>query len=188
VDAPLNLEALMERYVDGDSKAFDALYRALRPPLLACLRRWLRDEARTEDAFQATLMKLHRSRDRYIRGAPVLPWCVTIARNVALDALRLRAAKDQALAQEDAERIANPEPAAWSEADDAEVVAAVREAIEALPPLTREVVKLHKLEGRHMAEIAELLGIKPGAARVRAHRGYKELARRLVGLRSRARG
>ena len=35
-----------------------------------------------------------------------------------------------------------------------------------------------------MAEVAEILGIKEGAARVRAHRGYKALAKLLLGFRA----
>src|SRR5690606_37424729 len=49
----------------------------------------------------------------------------------------------------------------------------VRAAIEQLPPGQREVVKLHKLRGMSMADIAQRLGVRPGALRVRAHRAYK---------------
>jgi RNA polymerase sigma-70 factor (ECF subfamily) len=176
----------MERYVDGDEKAFERLYEALKPALLATLRRWLRDPTRVEDAFQVSLLKIHHSRARYQRGAPVLPWCVTIARNVALDQLRAATVASR-LVSDQAALDAAPDPKSgpeWTDADGAEVIEAVRAAIDELPPGTREIVRQHKLEGKDMAEIAAQLGIKPGAARVRAHRGYKELAKRLIGLRS----
>ncbi len=173
----------MERYVDGDARAFDALYAALRAPVHAGLRRWLKVEAQVEDAFQTTLLKLHSSRARYRRGAPLLPWVMTIARNVALDHLRSRVSKEQALDQDVAEAI--PDEGAhdvWSEADEREVIAAVQAALESLPPATQEVIRLHKLEGQAMAEVATQLGIREGAARVRAHRGYKVLAKELLGF------
>lgn len=174
----------MERYVDGDAAAFDELYAIVRPPIVASLRRWLKQTHLVEDALQITLLKLHASRDRYKRGAPVLPWVLTIARNVALDRLRSKASKEQSLEPEAAERIVAEDTIRWGDNDEQEVIAAVRDAIEQLPAATRDVVRMHKLEGKTMSEVAEQLGIKEGAARVRAHRGYKALARLLFGFRS----
>ncbi|MCA9550334.1 MAG: RNA polymerase sigma factor [Myxococcales bacterium] len=183
----LSLEALMERYVDGDVAAFDALFRQLKGPLASSLRRWLKTEDKVDDALQITLLKVHGSRERYKRGAPVLPWVLTIARNVALDHLRSRAARDRNLDEEETARIPDSrdiEALAWRVEDEREVIAAVQAALEQLPESSREVVRLHKLEGRPMSEVAEILGIKEGAARVRAHRGYKSLAKALLGFRS----
>ncbi len=170
-----SLEALMQRYVDGDARAFDALYELLAPAMRASLRRWLRTDDRVDDAFQQAVLKMHNARARYRRGAPVMPWALTIARNVAMDRLRTKK-REAPLDAEAAESIPAPEESGWSEADENEVVAAVREAVETLPPSLREVVRLHKIEGKAMAEVAAELGIKEGAARVRAHRGYKALA------------
>jgi RNA polymerase sigma-70 factor (ECF subfamily) len=104
---------------------------------------------------------------------------------VALDHLRSKVSKERQLDEEQAARIPDERPAFdWSQEDEKEVIHAVRTAIEALPPASREVVRLHKLEGRPMAEVAEILGIKEGAARVRAHRGYKALARLLLGFKT----
>ena len=182
------LETLMERYVDGDVAAFDTLYALIRPAVQASLRRWLRTDDQVADAFQVTLMKLHASRERYRRRAPVLPWVLTIARNVALDRLRSKASKELSLQPEAAEQIPDEQAdLRWGHDDEAEVIRAVRDAVEQLPPSSREVVRLHKLEGKAMSEVAEALGIKEGAARVRAHRGYKALARLLFGLKSQRR-
>ena len=180
------LEHLMERYADGDPRAFDLLFVEIEGPVRGSLRRWLRTDDKVDDAFQTTLLKLHASRARYRRGAPVLPWVLTIARNVALDYLRSRVAKEKSLDDETAARIPDQqeEPALWRQEDEREVTLAVQNAVDQLPASSRQVVRLHKLEGRSMAEVAEILGIKEGAARVRAHRGYKALARLLSGFRS----
>lgn len=177
----------MERYVDGDVAAFDALFRQVKGPLASSLRRWLKTDDKIDDALQITLMKIHGSRARYKRGAPVLPWILTIARNVALDHLRSRAARDRSLDETESARIPDThdvEALTWAAEDEREVIAAVQAALEQLPESSREVVRLHKLEGRPMSEVAEILGIKEGAARVRAHRGYKSLAKLLLGFRS----
>lgn len=178
------LERLMERYADGDVAAFDALYAALERPVRSALGRWIRQDDRIDDALQQTLLKVHASRQRYVRGAPVLPWVLTIARNVAIDSLRSAAVRrERSLDEEKAAQIADDREPTWSEADAESVVAAVREAVAELPASARDVVRMHKLEGRTMAAIAEVLGIKEGAVRVRAHRGYRALAERLLGPR-----
>lgn len=183
-DAP-DLQALMERYVDGDEAAFASLYEQLKAPLRRTLARWLREPARVDDALQVTLLKIHSNRARYRRGAAVLPWVLTIARHVALDDLRKDKRRPRSLDAEHLESIPAPAGPDWSEADEREVIDAVRAAVAELPPSSREVVRMHKLEGRSMAEVAETLGIKEGAARVRAHRGYKALGKLLLGFRAR---
>lgn len=175
----------MELYVDGDEAAFDELYEAIRPALVSTLKRLQKTDDRVADALQRTLLRLHASRHRYRRGHPVLPWVLTIARHVALDDLRARAQRDVPLSAEDAARIPASVPEAEATGAEAEIILAVNEALKQLPEGTREVVRQHKLEGRAMSEIAEALGLKEGAVRVRAHRGYKSLAKLLVGFKTR---
>lgn len=172
----------MLRYVDGDRKAFDRLHSQLEPRIRATLRRWLRSDAAVDDALQVTLLKIHTARHRYRRDAPVLPWVLTIARHVAVDELRRPGRREAPLDPEALQQIPGPSEIDWNEDDERAVMEAVRAAIEDLPESSREVVRLHKLDGRSMAEVAEQLGIKEGAARVRAHRGYKALAKRLIGF------
>lgn len=172
----------MERYVDGDEAAFGALYAQIEAPIRRTLMRWLKNPARVDDGFQVTLLKIHHNRHRYRRGAAVLPWVLTIARHVALDDLRKDKSRPRSLDEEMLRVLPAPEGPDWDEEDEREVIAAVRAAIEELAPSAREVVRMHKLEGLSMAEVASQLGIKEGAARVRAHRGYKALARGLLGF------
>lgn len=56
----------------------------------------------------------------------------------------------------------------------------VRQAVGQLPTSQREVVERHWLEGRPCAEVAERAGVSVGAARVGAHRGYRQLRARPV--------
>jgi RNA polymerase sigma-70 factor (ECF subfamily) len=51
----------------------------------------------------------------------------------------------------------------------------IEDALQQLPPDQREAVILSKVEGWSFEEIAELRGIRVGAARIRAHRGYEKL-------------
>ena len=59
----------------------------------------------------------------------------------------------------------------------------VRQAIDALPPDEREVVRLQHLEGLTHVEIAERMGIPAGTVKSRSHRAHQRLAVALSALR-----
>lgn len=169
-----NLIESMGSYVDGDMAGFEAVYRTLYGVVRGNLRRWAGDDL-AEDLAQQTFMKLHQNRERYQIGAPVSPWVLTIARNLATDALRRRGRQRVRLTAEGE----LPEPGVMSTEtprdEQQATIDAVRAAVGALPDGQREVVQLHKLEERSFDEVAGSLGIRTGAARVRAHRAYARL-------------
>lgn len=170
----------MERYADGDPAGFDVVYRELAPVVRRCLIRWVGDPHLAGDLVQETFLRVHRARGRYRSGAPVGPWVLTIARRLSIDALRKKGRAKVRLTREGD----LPEPPAVPEDEPTPqwMLQEVRDAIAALPESQRAVVGMHKLEGRPMAEVAEILGISEGAARVRAHRGYKRLRLTLAGI------
>lgn len=170
----------MGRYADGDARAFDEVYRALAPVVLRCQIRWVGDRSLAEDLTQQTFLRVHKARDRYRPGAPVGPWVLTIARRLSIDALRKRGTRKDMLTREGE----LPEITSPVEEDETptELIEALKQAINELPEGQRAVVAMHKLEGKPLAEVAAILGIKEGAARVRAHRGYNRLRARLVGM------
>lgn len=190
------LHEIMERYVDGDQAAFAQLHHALEPKVRSRLSRLIRDASTVDDLIQLTFLRGHAARERFASlpdraDRAVEGWYLAIARNVALDHLRHNYRRDRRhdtlLAKGDTAGIGIPEaPVTAEEArisieSREEVARRVREAIEHLPPSQREVVTLHKLRGMSMAEIADRLGVRPGALRVRAHRAYKSLTALLAG-------
>lgn len=179
------LSDAMGRYADGDAAAFQEVYRMLAPAVTGCLRRWVGDPQLAADLTQETFLRVHRARDRYRRGAPPGPWVLTIARRQAIDALRRKgSARDRLTADGVVRDVAAPTP---DEPTPEWLLQEVRDAVSALPAGQRAVVAMHKLEGRSMAEVAVALGIREGAARVRAHRGYERLRLLLGGVRTKER-
>lgn len=190
------LYALMDRYCDGDPRAFHQLHAALTPRLRGFLIKLVRDESTADDLVQLTFLKAHLARDRFcVQGqdpdGSVRGWYFAIARNAALDHLRQQGRRRRREAEspgaeadaELADEGASLEQLALAREHEQAVIERIREALAQLPPGQREVVELHKLEGLSMAEVAARLDIREGAARVRAHRGYKALARMLkVGM------
>ncbi len=169
------LESLMERYVDGDAAAFDALYLQLSPKLFGYLLRLTRHRERAEDLLQITFSKIHRARGSYLRGAPLLPWVLAIARRSFYD--ERRAAKSRT---EDLSRDGSlPEPRQEPNGVPNDVSEALEQALDAMPETYREAIQLTKLTGLSVSEAADVLGTSSTAVKLRVHRGYNFLRKEL---------
>ena len=175
---------LMRKYCDGDASAFRELYALLAPRLLGYLAKMARDRALAEDLLQQTFLKLHRARAAYVRGADPVPWLYAIAHRTFIDETRrkkraiVRPAGDDDLPEAPATITGEPAGSA-PEAADPELTKAALDALAELPEPQREAVVLVKLEGKSIAEAAEIAGTTVGAMKVRAHRGYEALREKL---------
>ncbi len=178
---------LMERYCDGDVVAFRMLYQVLAPRLLGYLARMTRDRAVADDLLQQTFLKVHRSRAAYVRGADPTPWIYAIAHRTFLDEARRTKRAVVSVSREDdlpevrAQITGEADGSAAEPGPDPELAKAALAALDTLPPQQREAVVLTKLDGKSIAEAAEIAGTTPGAMKVRAHRGYVALRKALGG-------
>ena len=169
---------LMSRYCDGDASAFRELYAAVAPKLYGYLVKMARSKAVADDLLQQTFLKVHRARAAYVRGADPLPWIYSIAHRTFLDVVRAGKRAKVGVADDEL-----PDIAAASEESgpDPELLAAALDALSELPEQQREAVVLTKLEGKSVAEAAAIAGTTVGAMKVRAHRGYEALRKKLEG-------
>ena len=177
---------LMQRYCDGDAGAFRELYALVAPRLLGYLLKMARERSIADDLLQQTFLKVHRARGAYVRGADPLPWIYSIAHRTFIDHARKH--KRAVVRVGEAEELPEVAAAITGESDDRrdedradpELVSATLDALAELPAQQREAVVLTKLDGRTVAEAAEIAGTTIGAMKVRAHRGYEAL-RKLLG-------
>lgn len=175
ISAASRTEELMEAYVDGNPDAFELLYRRLSPILFGYLLRLTRQRERAEDLLQVTFSKVHKARGSYLRGAPVLPWVLAIARRSFLDERRHASSRTEDLSSD-----GNlPEPRAEDAAVPADLSAALEHALDDLPEGYREAIQLTKISGLSLAEAAEVLGTTETAVKLRVHRGYTQLRKEL---------
>ncbi len=166
---------IMARYQAGDASAFDALFEAVSPRVLPYLMRSTGERAQAEDVLQEVFLNVHRARATYRPGAPVLPWIFAIARHAA--ASRARAAWRK---REEAREDLSDLPAAAPEEDPEDPrMEAIEAAISELPEAQREVVMMLKVSGLSLAEVARATGSTVGAVKLRAHRAYEALRKKL---------
>jgi RNA polymerase sigma-70 factor (ECF subfamily) len=177
---------LMAQYCDGDASAFRALYALVAPRLLGYLMKMARERAIAEDLLQLTFLKLHRARPAYVRGADPLPWIYSIAHRTFLDEARrlkravVRVGEGDELPEQQADLRGEAADRRDEPRADPELVKAALDALAGLPAQQREAVVLTKLDGKSVAEAAEIAGTSVGAMKVRAHRGYEAL-RKILG-------
>ncbi len=171
-------QAAMAAYAAGDDRAFDALFDAFAPRLLAFLRRGFADASIADDLLQVPFQRVHAARASYHRGSPVRPWLFTIAARVRIDELRRRY-RIPPMASDDALDSVPAGPSTEPTFEQDNRARLVREAVDALPESQRTVVHLHRFENLTFAQIAAVLNVKEGAIRVRAFRAYEVLRARL---------
>ncbi len=177
--ADSTLEELMQSYVDGDPVAFDELYRRVARALYSYLMRLTRERSRAEDLLQVTFIKVHRARGSYIKGAPLMPWLLAIARRAFLDERRMKKSRYEDLSHDGKvpERTEAQEPLADDVSD------ALALALEELPENYREAIQLTKITGLSLSEAADVLDTTPTAVKLRVHRGYNIMREKIENLR-----
>ncbi len=158
----------------GDRVAYDRLLRSLLPLLRSFVRRQVADPSAGEDLVQEVLLSIHRARHTFHPERPFAPWWRAIARNAIVDWLRTRGRRrEQGL---DGVEVVAETP---FEPGEETLSPALVQALEMLPPNQRQAVELIHVHGLSVAEAADRVGVSAGALKVRAHRGYRALRKRL---------
>jgi len=162
----------------GDERAFAVLWRDLQPAVLRYFRVAAGEAA--EDLAADTWVSVIRSRGRF-RGdeRAFRAGVFTVARHRAID-WRRRAARRPTVSvpvEALAERPAPDDPVA--QVLEGRSTRAALALVAELPADQAEVVALRVLGGLDVAEVARIVGKRPGTVRVLAHRGLRRLARRV---------
>ncbi|MFE7117572.1 RNA polymerase sigma factor [Streptomyces sp. NPDC057654] len=165
----------------GDETAFRTVYRSVQPRLLGYLRT-LVGEPDAEDVASEAWLQIARDLGRFRGDADRFRgWAARIARNRALDHIRLRGRRPA---------IGGDESELESRAADADTAGEALESlgtgrafalIAQLPQDQAEAVVLRVVVGLDAKSAAGVLGKRPGAVRTAAHRGLRRLAELVTG-------
>lgn len=164
----------------GDDEAFRTVYRALQPPLLRYLT-VLVGVADAEDMASEAWSQAFRDLDRFNGGADGFRgWVTTIGRNRALDHLRRNSRRP--VSDQPVEDLVDLPDSADVELDTLGRVnsEAILALIAALPREQAEAIMLRTVLGFDAPTSARILGKRPGAVRAAAHRGLKQLAKKIA--------
>ncbi len=151
--------ALMERLIQKDAGALEALYDRHSRAVYSLVLRILQQAASAEEIVQDIFLQLWRNARQYqsARG-PLLPWLLTVARNRALDRLRLKGERQRRREDTlDLQPVAVCAPNLEAQIDRDRRAARVRALIRALPAQQQKAIELAFFEGLSHSEIAEKL-------------------------------
>jgi RNA polymerase sigma factor (sigma-70 family) len=167
-DAPIGCadRELLARFVAGDEAAFAALLDRHGPMVAGNARRLLRDDHLAEDVLQATFLALVRHARSIRHRDHLAGWLLAVARRLAL----AQAARER---REDC----SPRDA---DAGRDELLQALDEELDRLPPRVRLPLILCYLEGRTRDEAAAQLGWSVSTLRRRLDQGRALLEARLT--------
>jgi RNA polymerase sigma factor (sigma-70 family) len=152
-------DALLAQIAGGDMRALEALYRRMRVQVFAVALAVAGDRATAEDVVQDTFVRIYSAAPRYRPGSRARAWMLTIARHLALDAVRRRA-------REPVSGIAGRSAAAPAGEPDG-IRLDVVNALLQLGQVDRQIVVLHDMAGLTHAEVAAELQLPAGTVRWR---------------------
>lgn len=168
--------ALVERCLAGERTAERELFRRERARVHATLFRVLGANRDMEDLLQEAFLEVFRSLGRYRAEAKLATWIDRITVRVAFRYLaQKRPAAAPLSAVPDAPSGDAPPD---SRAQAREGVRRLYAALARLTPAARVAFALHVIEGRPLAEVAQLVGSSLIATKVRIWRAQRELERR----------
>jgi RNA polymerase sigma-70 factor (ECF subfamily) len=151
--------ALVQRLLQRDVSAFEELYDRHSRMVYGLVLRILQQAGTAEEVVQDVFLQLWRNAAQYDRTrGPFLPWLLTLARNRALDQLRLKSER-QRRREEQADELPPvvSAPDFESGLDVKRRAAQVRELMAGLLPQQKRAIELAYFEGLSHSEIAAKL-------------------------------
>lgn len=177
-EADARLSEALDAARDGDQNAFATIYRDTQPRLLRYARTLVGQDA--DDATAEAWLQIARDLRGFVGDIGAFRgWAVVIVRNRALDQLRAASRRPSTPTGIDPPEKAGTDHTADTVAETLSTEAALA-LIATLPRDQAEAVLLRAVVGLDAATAGAVLGKRPGAVRVAAHRGLRTLGRRLA--------
>jgi len=158
---------------DGDKKAIALVFENYGSLLLNVIKRVIKDEMMAEEVLQKVLLKVWRNASQFTsQKGSLFTWLVTIARNAAIDQTRT---KDFRLSKESEQSVELVSIYEKAEENDQIEKMYVRQLLNQLPEMQKNLIDLSYFQGFSHKEIAENLGMPLGTVKSRIRLAIKHL-------------
>jgi len=184
-------EALIERTLTGDVRAFEALVTQHYGQVYAFACRMVGAEA-AEDVAQDVFLRVYRALPSYRGDASFTTWLYRITHNTCLDyRRRQRRERERSLSLDGTAGSEEAAPLEWLAAEDSagadpqaqaealDLHAKLQQALMRLSDKHRAVLVLHDVHGFRYEEIKDIVGCSLGTVRSRLYYARRELKRLL---------
>jgi RNA polymerase sigma-70 factor, ECF subfamily len=178
---------LLERFRQGDARAFDDIVQRYREPIFRRVFGMLKNHEDAEEVTQDTFLRARRGLDAFRGDAAFSTWLYQIATNLAHNrywfwwrrgrhaAVSLDAAVSTEADITLAEILPDEDPDPGAKAVTRELVERVEAAMEQLSPAHREILTLRNVRDLSYEEIAALLDLSLGTVKSRIARAREAL-------------
>jgi RNA polymerase sigma-70 factor, ECF subfamily len=170
---------LMIEAQKGDSSSYETLLKEVSLFLKRYLRQKISDSEQLEDVVQETLLAVHKSRHTYNSDRSFISWLLAIAHYKVNDLLRI---SYKFKPTELDESIVDESDSQLDELLKKEKTEQVMKAVESLPAKNQMVLKLLKIEGLKISEVARLCNLSESNVKVISFRAVQDLKASLGGL------
>ena len=180
-------EQLIERGLNGDARALDALFARNNRALYQTAFRVLGNPEDAEEALQEGLLSAYRNLPRFEKRSQFSTWLTRIVINAALMRRRSKRARP-AVSLDDfasegelplADRFADDGPNPEQLYAGTELGDRMKKKLAEISPLLRTAFWLREIEGLTAEEAAHVLGVSRNTLKARLWRARQELAARL---------
>jgi RNA polymerase sigma-70 factor, ECF subfamily len=151
---------LMHQLLRKDVSAFEEIYERHSQIVYSLVLRILRQGSSAEEVVQDVFLQLWRNASQYdTHRGPLVPWLLTLARNRALDQLRLKGERQRRREDqtEDLPQVATAAPEYERAFDEKRRAERVRSLMNSLPAAQKKAIELAYFEGLSHSEIATAL-------------------------------
>jgi RNA polymerase sigma-70 factor, ECF subfamily len=187
IEAPDADRRLVERFLRGDARAFELLFRKHQSYAFNVAYGLVGNCDDAADITQEAFLRVHRNMERFRGDASFTTWLYRVVVNLAITELRRRT-RSRTLLMED---IAPAE--AWrseAEGDDAPALhleldeerETVQQVLKHLPPDYRAVLVLRHFQQLAYEEMCQVLGLTMSQVKTRLHRARRMFKERYQGL------
>jgi RNA polymerase sigma-70 factor (ECF subfamily) len=185
-DASGEIEALIQRCLQGDELAWDAIVQQYRRKVFNVAYKFVGRHEEAEDLTQDIFLKIFRSLGTFDRRANFQTWLISVSRNLCIDHYRSVRQERQTIDRQVDPNHLSPVaheagPIAALEQQDRVVL--LRDALAGLPESLRTAVIMRDIQELTYQEIAGRLQLPEGTVKSRINRGRIELAREIRRLR-----
>jgi RNA polymerase sigma-70 factor (ECF subfamily) len=185
-EAPGEIEALIQRCLQGDQLAWDAIVRQYRRKVFNVAYKFVGRHEEAEDLTQDVFLKIFKSLGTFDRRANFQTWLISVSRNLCIDHYRSIRQERQAIDHHTDPNELSPathEPGPMATLEQQDRVILLRDALAALPETLRKAVLMRDIQELTYQEIADQLGLPEGTVKSRINRGRTELARQIRRMR-----
>lgn len=180
-------DQLIERGLNGDARALDALFARNTRALYQTALRVLGNPEDAEEALQEGLLSAYRNLPRFERRSQFSTWLTRIVINAALMRRRSKRSRpavslDEFVSEGEvplADRFADDGPNPEQLYAGTELGDRMNKKLAEISPLLRKAFWLREIEGLSAEEAAQVLGVSRNTLKARLWRARQELAARL---------